>query len=233
MNKEYYKANQVVFGLRDEYVRIKKRLEILKKYTKLNSKYKDLNFTIVGDRIIYDFAYKHKNLFSLTHPNIIAEPLEKKEDGYYTGYTLQIINQDSFKIIADEMLQDKFSKSLPSKSCFNNGQDEINIDISYGTIWVYWKNILKEMTYYSDQDQIYFYKKRGLLTEQEMHDILETPIPSELLSDYYRNIIDNSTSSRKNVELVLNRKRRKAYNLEVINTEDRIILKEKVNKKNL
>ena len=99
MNKEYYKANEVVFGLRDEYVRIKKRLEILKKYTKLNSKYKDLNFTIIGDRIIYDFAYKHKNLFSLTHPNIIAEPIEKKEDGYYTGYTLQIINQDSFKII--------------------------------------------------------------------------------------------------------------------------------------
>ena len=72
-----------------------------------------------------------------------------------------------------------------------------------------------------------------MLTEEEMHDILETPIPSELFSDYYRNIIDNSLSSRKNVELVLNRRRRKAYNLEVINTEDRIILKEKVNKKNL
>lgn len=71
-----------------------------------------------------------------------------------------------------------------------------------------------------------------MLTEEEMHDILETPIPSELFSDYYRNIIDNSLSSRKNVELVLNRRRRKAYNLEVINTEDRIILKEKVNKKN-
>lgn len=233
MKKEYYKANEVVFGLRDEYIRIKKRLEILKKYTKLNSKYKDLNFTIVGNRIIYDFSCKKKNLFRLTQPNIIAEAIEKKEDGYYIGDTLQIINQDSFKIIADEMLQDEFSRSLPSISCFSHQQDEINLNISYGTIWLYWKNIIKEMTYYIDQDRIDFYKKRGIFTEEDMHDILETPIPSELFSDYYRNIIGNSLSSRKNVELVLNRRRRKAYNLEVINTEDRIILKEKVNKKNL
>ena len=61
MYSSFYEISNVVLGLRNKYQRMESKLQELRKYAKLDSKYDNLHFSLNERKINYDYTSKNKS----------------------------------------------------------------------------------------------------------------------------------------------------------------------------
>ena len=65
MEKETYKIREVVFGLRNEYQRVGKKLQELNKYSRLEDENKDLRFNVVNGDLGYLYSANYEDYYCI------------------------------------------------------------------------------------------------------------------------------------------------------------------------
>lgn len=83
-NREFYKSSDVIFGLRVEYQKIQRKLEELKKYSRLDSEFENLTFSVNSQRrdLVYDYTLKHNRLDRIFSSSLFGSGVKKKKGVY-------------------------------------------------------------------------------------------------------------------------------------------------------
>ena len=238
MSKDYYKISEVVFGLRNEYLRIGKKLQELNQYAELNTQRfkflnEDLRFQINNGDLGYYFSSSRDDCYLV---NLYSD-LRKENNSYLSDDTLEIIDIDNFNALATDILNDDFSKNIDLSVEFNNCDDnnqvvKINVNSGYIRIWLDNMSKLKKsmnMIYCAPGtrfccpkgDIIWIYKKRSIVTLEEMYDLFDISVPKDELPSYYKEVIDNYY----NIELSMGKRFISSASFEITEDEDKHILK--------
>ena len=108
MEKETYKIREVVFGLRNEYQRVGKKLQELNKYSRLEDENKDLRFNVVNGDLGYLYSSNYEDYYCINLYSLL-----NKEKGFYqSDLNLKITDRYSFTELADNILEDDFVKNM-------------------------------------------------------------------------------------------------------------------------
>ena len=233
-NRETNKASDVIFGLRVKYQKVQRELEELKKYSRIDSRFENLNFSVNSQKkdIIYDYTLKHKGLDEIFSSTLFGSPVKKEEGIYCSDEVLTIVDWKEFNKKAKDILEDDLGLELSTtfRNKFNKSQ-EIEMSICTGSIHLCLKNIDKfkspiTIHYYSDQDIISIRKERGILTINDVYDSLIVPIPRDELSSYHVDLIDSS-DNRKPIELEMKKGLTRSCDFDIINEKDKFVLQKK------
>ena len=79
MDSSFYEISNVVLGLRNEYQRMESKLQELRKYAKLDSKYDNLHFSLNERKINYDYTSKNKSPKRMVSSYLFGSYVEKKK----------------------------------------------------------------------------------------------------------------------------------------------------------
>lgn len=241
MSKDYYKISEVVFGLRNEYLRIGKKLQELNQYAELNTQRfkflnEDLRFQINNGDLGYYFSSSRDDCYLV---NLYSD-LRKENNSYLSDDTLEIIDIDNFNALATDILNDDFSKNIDLSVEFNNCDDnnqvvKINVNSGYIRIWLDNMSKLKKsmnMIYCAPGtrfccpkgDIIWINKKRRLVMRNNIDEFLAISVPKDMLSNYHRNVIDRSDNN-KYLELLMRKGFMASGNFEIIDDSNKVVLK--------
>lgn len=107
-NREYYKSSDVIFGLRVEYQKIQRKLEELKKYSRLDSEFENLTFSVNSQRrdLVYDYTLKHNRLDRIFSSSLFGSGVKKKKGVYCSDEVLTILDSQKFGKKAKDILAD-------------------------------------------------------------------------------------------------------------------------------
>ena len=228
MSKDYYKISEVVFGLRDEYQRVGNKLQELNKYSRLEDENKDLRFNVINGDLGYLYSANYEDYYCINLYSLL-----NKEKGFYqSDLNLKITDRYSFTELADNILEDDFVKNLNFFTSFEENNKIVKIKVDGGFIHVCLDNISKmksslNMLYCSkglkfpNDDIIWIYKKRSIVTLEEMYDLFDISVPKDELPSYYKEVIDNYY----NIELSMGKRFISSASFEITEDEDKHILK--------
>ena len=237
MNSSFYEISNVVLGLRSEYQRMESKLQELRKYARLDSRYDNLHFSLNNRNINYDYTWKYKSFNRIVSSTLFGSCVEKKNGVFISDKVLEIINTDKFNKVARDILDDEFCSNIELSTirtdlAFKN--QVVKINIHSGSINICLENILKMkkpivLNYYAETDEIYFKKENGILTERDVNRMLGATVTKCVFSSYHRNLIDDSNCD-KNVDIVMNRSLTTSCNFDIIEESDKYVLQKKKRK---
>ena len=237
MNSIFYEISNVVLWLRSEYQRMESKLQELRKYARLDSRYDNLHFSLNNRNINYDYTWKYKSFNRIVSSTLFGSCVEKKNGVFISDKVLEIINTDKFNKVARDILDDEFCSNIELSTirtdlAFKN--QVVKINIHSGSINICLENILKMkkpivLNYYAETDEIYFKKENGILTERDVNRMLGATVTKSVFSSYHRNLIDDSNCD-KNVDVVMNRSLTTSCNFDIIEESDKYVLQKKKRK---
>ena len=237
MNSSFYEISNVVLGLRSEYQRMESKLQELRKYARLDSRYDNLHFSLNNRNINYDYTWKYKSFNRIVSSTLFGSCVEKKNGVFISDKVLEIINTDKFNKVARDILDDEFCSNIGFSTmrtdlAFKN--QVVKMNIHSGSIHICLENILKMkkpivLNYYAETDEIYFKKENGILTERDVNRMLGATVTKSVFSSYHRNLIDDSNCD-KNVDVVMNRSLTTSCNFDIIEESDKYVLQKKKRK---
>lgn len=204
MEKETYKIREVVFGLRDEYRRIEKRLQKLQEYSKLAKNYDNLSFEVFLSELGYRYIYKGLFPLRLYRNEILHATVKITNNSYCSEYPLELTDEEKFNGLAKELLEDSFFRNI----YFSNDAtvSKVPISISSGCINIYPYNFSKilSISYCSNDDTISFNRKieGPRFTKEDIETVLDCPISCDI-PEYHKSIINRSGNGQKDINLVL------------------------------
>ena len=237
MNSSFYEISNVVLGLRSEYQRMESKLQELRKYARLDSRYDNLHFSLNNRNINYDYTWKYKSFNRIVSSTLFGSCVEKKNGVFISDKVLEIINTDKFNKVARDILDDEFCSNIGFSTmrtdlAFKN--QVVKINIHSGSINICLENILKMkkpivLNYYAETDEIILKKEKGILTEHDVNRLLGVLVTKSAFPSYHRNLIDDSNCD-KNVDVVMNRSLTTSCNFDIIEESDKYVLQKKKRK---
>ena len=218
---ENYKIREVVFGLRDEYRRIEKKLQKLQEYSELDKGFDALSFDIWGSTIGYNYIYKGMFPLSLLRNELNGSFVDRKNGVFCSNGLLEITDEEKFNSLAKEILEDRFFYNIDYTD--DKDSDKACIFIDCSSIVIYPNNFSKiySLHYESIDDSISFYGRS--FTKEDIEMVLDCPMPCDI-PVYHKDIIDKNNNRSKEIELVLNRKIRREGYFKVKDEDNRIVL---------
>lgn len=221
MEKETYKIREVVFGLRDEYRRIEKKLQKLQEYSELDKGFDALSFDIWGSTIGYNYIYKGMFPLSLLRNELNGSFVDRKNGVFCSNGFLEITDEEKFNSLAKEILEDRFLYNIDYTD--DRDSDKAHAIIDCGWICIHPKKFSKiySVSYKSLDDSISFYGRS--FTKEDIEMALDCPMPCDI-PEYHKDIIDKSTNRNKDIDLVLNRKIRREGYFKIIDEDNSIVL---------
>ena len=233
MNSSFYEMSSVVLGLRSEYQRMESKLQELRKYARLDSRYDNLHFSLNKRNINYDFISKNKSPNRIVSSTLFGSNVEKENGVFISDKVLEIINSDKFNKVASDILDDEFCSNIELSTmrtdlAFRN--QVVKINIHSGSIHICLENILKMkkpvvLSYYADKDEINLKKEKGILREYDVNRLLGVLVTKGAFPSYHRNLIDSSCD--KNVDVVMNQSLSTSCNFDIIEESDKFVLQKK------
>ena len=233
MNSSFYEMSSVVLGLRSEYQRMESKLQELRKYARLDSRYDNLHFSLNKRNINYDFISKNKSPNRIVSSTLFGSNVEKENGVFISDKVLEIINSDKFNKVASDILDDEFCSNIELSTmrtdlAFRN--QVVKINIHSGSIHICLENILKMkkpvvLSYYADKDEINLKKEKGILREYDVNRLLGVLVTKSAFPSYHRNLIDSSCD--KNVDVVMNQSLSTSCNFDIIEESDKYVLQKK------
>lgn len=216
-----YKIREVVFGLRDEYRRIEKKLQKLQEYSELDKGFDALSFDVFGYTLGYNYIYKGMFPLSLLRNELIGTFVNRKNGDYCSDGLLKITDEEKFNSLAKETLEDSFLYNIDYTD--DKDSDKACIFIDCGSIVIYPNNFSKiySLHYESIDDSISFYGRS--FTKEDIEMVLDCPMPCDI-PEYHKEIINKNTNRSKEIDLVLNRKIRKEGYFKIVDGDNRIVL---------
>ena len=237
MNSSFYEISNVVLGLRSEYQRMESKLQELRKYARLDSRYDNLHFSLNNRNINYDYTWKYKSFNRIVSSTLFGSCVEKKNVVFISDKVLEIINTDKFNKVARDILDDEFCSNIGFSTmrtdlAFKN--QVVKMNIHSGSIHICLENILKMkkpvvLSYYAETDEIILKKEKGILTEHDVNRLLGVLVTKSAFPSYHRNLIDDSNCD-KNVDVVMNRSLTTSCNFDIIEESDKYVLQKKKRK---
>lgn len=237
MNSSFYEISNVVLGLRSEYQRMESKLQELRKYARLDSRYDNLHFSLNNRNINYDYTWKYKSFNKIVSSTLFGSCVEKKNGVFISDKVLEIINTDKFNKVARDILDDEFCSNIGFSTmrtdlAFKN--QVVKMNIHSGSIHICLENILKMkkpvvLSYYAETDEIILKKEKGILTEHDVNRLLGVLVTKSAFPSYHRNLIDDSNCD-KNVDVVMNRSLTTSCNFDIIEESDKYVLQKKKRK---
>lgn len=224
MNKDYYTLKEIVFGLRNEQLRIIEKLIELEKYVNIsdNSKCKSFKLTINNTKELgYKFLYQTNNLLEKIFLFISGEYREavkgvalpgivrKDENGKYIfgdKITINNENQESFDMKVDELLKDEFIQNIfhnfrVNEMSLNETSHVPILSLKYDST-IYF-NANPPLSNKAKYERIKYSARENLMyILNDNHNILEllsSKIPRNLIPEYYQNIIDTNDNAKKDI----------------------------------
>lgn len=237
MNSSFYEISNVVLWLRSEYQRMESKLQELRKYARLDSRYDNLHFSLNNRNINYDYTWKYKSFNRIVSSTLFGSCVEKKNGVFISDKVLEIINTDKFNKVARDILDDEFCSNIGFSTmrtdlAFKN--QVVKMNIHSGSIHICLENILKMkkpvvLSYYAETDEIILKKEKGILTEHDVNRLLGVLVTKSAFPSYHRNLIDDSNCD-KNVDVVMNRSLTTSCNFDIIEESDKYVLQKKKRK---
>ena len=238
MYSSFYEISNVVLGLRNKYQRMESKLQELRKYAKLDSKYDNLHFSLNERKINYDYTSKNKSSKRMVSSYLFGSYVEKKNGVFISDKILEIIDSDKFNKVAKEILDDEFCNNIKLSTirtdlAFKN--QVVKMNIHSGSIHICLENILKMkkpvvLSYYAHTDEIILKKEKGILTEYDVNRLLGVLVTKSAFPSYHRKLIDDNGCD-KNVDVVMNRSLSTSCNFDIVEESDKYVLQKK--KRNL
>ena len=218
---ENYKIREVVFGLRDEYRRIEKKLQKLQEYSELDKGFDALSFDIWGSTIDYNYIYKGMFPLSLLRNELNGSFVDRKNGVFCSNGFLEITDEEKFNSLAKEILEDRFFYNIDYTD--DKDIDSSNAIIDCGRICVYPKNFSKvySVSYKSIDDSLSFYGRS--FTKEDIEMVLDSPMPCDI-PEYHKDIIDKNPNRCKDIDFVLNRKIRREGYFKIMDEDNSIVL---------
>ncbi len=218
---ENYKIREVVFGLRDEYRRIEKKLQKLQEYSELDKGFDALSFDIWGSTIDYNYIYKGMFPLSLLRNELNGSFVDRKNGVFCSNGLLEITDEEKFNSLAKEILEDRFFYNIDYTD--DKDIDSSNAIIDCGRICVYPKNFSKvySVSYKSIDDSLSFYGRS--FTKEDIEMVLDSPMPCDI-PEYHKDIIDKNPNRCKDIDFVLNRKIRREGYFKIMDEDNSIVL---------
>ena len=217
---ENYKIREVIFGLRDEYRRIEKKLQKLQEYSELSEGFDNLSFR-VSSVLCYNYIYKGMFPLSLLRNELNGTLVNRKNGDYCSGGVLEITDGEKFNSLAKETLEDRFFYNIDYTD--DKDIDSSNAIIDCGRICVYPKNFSKiySVSYKSIDDSLSFYGRS--FTKEDIEMVLDSPMPCDI-PEYHKDIIDKNPNRCKDIDFVLNRKIRREGYFKIMDEDNSIVL---------
>lgn len=221
MSKEFYRVNDIVFGLRDEYQRIEKKLRKLEECSRLAKGFDNLSFEVFYWALFYNYLYKGMFPFSLLRRELLSSSVECKNGRYCSSYPLEITNEELFNTLAKEILEDSFLKNIVYTDSRDCDKRILFIDCSSIVIYPFDFSKIYRVSYKSIDDSISFCGSN--FTKEDIEMCLQRPVLVDIPS-YHRDIIDKNVNRCNEIDLVLNTKIKKEGTFKIIDESDRFVL---------
>ena len=243
---EKYTFKQILFGLKEEYLLIQEQLSTLKKYIDLEeNNLRDIEFSLSSN---YD-DNKIKLLCTLYDKiSFLEARLEeiKIKLGIFPNYRISYINEieDRYSIekypeIINDKKNQEFSQSVFyilntdfAKNAkfiyYGTGYSGIPfLSISPSSIYINESNYISVDFIPTKGNYINLYSYKGRLTEEKIKEVFNISFSKQRFPKYYQNLINNSTSFDKSLEIIGDLGYSKKGKFELIEDSKKLILKKK------
>lgn len=202
-----YKIREVVFGLRDEYRRIEKKLQKLQEYSKLAKNYDNLSFEVFLSELGYRYIYKGLFPLRLYRNEILDATVKITNNSYCSEYPLELTDEKKFNSLAKELLKDSFFKDIYFSTDANDSRVPVYISSGYLEIYPYAFSKISSILYCSNDDTISFNRKLNepRFTKEDIEMLLEYSIFCDI-PEYHKSVINSSVNGQKDINLVLDGK---------------------------
>lgn len=242
-----YTFKHVIFGLREEYLKIEKELNELKKYVDASNEVSDYHFSISGGMynnpcVMQLVLTKRKNLLEkiLGKMKLLMEVYksyevtdEVKNAYYYKNKQFcSINNQDELSKRIKEIVETDFFGNIVANRhvfipCLENKDNSLlitagRIDVFHG------RNLFDpHFSYWSKNDEFAVMHLKKIITPDDINKLLNLSLNGSYLNDYHRNILDNYDDKEIEIDdFAL----KGCFKLDIIEEPKKLILKPK-NKK--
>ena len=247
-NKKFYSAKDIIIGSRQEYLENEKYLKPLRdlcdSYDKnINDFYfyinktKDKKTEILCNSIenLKTFRgiilYLMKNYYNEVDIKCI------NKNGRYTidsNYSVFIKDgcMEQFSTIASKILDSDFANNIENINAYKKNEYSIYITPSKINIATYDDGYIVYFNYNPRKDCININSNKKIFFDESTIDyFLDLQIPSSVLSDYQKRIINNNLNSLESVKIVSDNEITNNLNLNILETEGNITLNKSKTKK--
>jgi len=258
--KKSYKAAEIIFGTRDEYLKLSDKFHALRDLTCISQdkQIKDINYYIRKDinetkpNLYCAFLQNEKTLRGLKqhiekdilHTYIygrnISEVLKNNNNKYFiphSAYYAFIKDEDQKefgKIVKDILNSDFCNKSNFSyingeeaRTSLSKSSNGIHINNSLELIYDK-PNFICQLDYLSDEDVIRILGHDDMpITKDMIERMLNVSVKSEYLTEYERDLIDNSISASKPIYIDDSIDEKKEITLSIEEDEEKIKIMKK------
>ena len=206
-----YTFKHVIFGLREEYLKIEKELNELKKYVDVSNEVSDYHFTIVSlmyndPSVVQLVLNKKQNLIEKILVNMglstgiykAYELTDEVKDTYYykNKQFCSINNPDELSKRIKEIVETEFSENIlankhSSIPCLENKNNSFLITASSMDIFPGNDSSDPWFSYWPRNDEFEVTHSKKIITPDNINKLLNLSLNSSYLNDYHRNILDN------------------------------------------
>lgn len=225
MNKDYYTLKEIVFGLRNEQLRVIEKLRELEKYVNIsdNSKCKSVQLSITSIKeLSYSCLVKYDNLLKRILDFVSGDFVEAIMGGYYVGFgqvkndsngkyifhggvTVKDEDQEVFGIKVKELLSDEFVQNMDYRIKFHENEcSASSLSLAYGSILyrgsVDLHNYESESMFYTGEyDEISVDNELNKNHKEFINEMLNLNIPRKLIPEYLQSVIDGNDNTKKDI----------------------------------
>ena len=258
--KKTYKGSEIIFGTRDEYLKLYDKLDALRKLTCISQdkQIKDVHYRVSKDKtelkpeLYCTFEQNEKTLRGLRHhleKNVfhtyvygcnISKVLKNNNNKffiphhYYYSYIKDENQKEYGKIVKDILNSDFCNKSnfsyMSGEEAHSSITKESNGICIYNSMeLVYGKtNFLCDLYYYAEDDCFIIFGHDDMpITKEMIERMLNVKVKAEDLTEFERNLIDNSLSSSKPIYIDDSIGEKKKITLSIEEDEEKIRIMKK------
>ena len=240
-----YKYKDILFALREEYIRNEEILKRLENFTNLNDKKDKVSFHLEKEEgseypeVYYEFV-KRQGLIRKAYNKLVGinTSLETGKLGisinsdYLVDTNSFGMNNKFADFIGEEigLLFDRDFTTKAFNTIISNDEDKINLDrklsIYPDRMVVHRRNNSDYITsiYDSVNDSVRFSNNKRKCDYDNMYDLLEMEFPKEEFSPYLKEVIEGSTTYGMNAYVYDNDDHKKDKDFEPIVEEKRLVL---------
>lgn len=242
MKKNNYTLKEILFGLRTEYLKLTEQLNTLKQYiSKDENNIENIDIFLTKPNEIENIAIMcilqtrknsvEKIIIELESSLHNKKTSIKKIEGIHTfkeyPQLITASKRQEFNECIYNICNEDFVKN--SEDIYSGIEYNSKLFLSINTNHIYASENPKISIDYTPHigDFIHAYGFKKVITKEDIERSFNMIYPKDRFSEYYQNLIENSTSSSKTLDIIGNFSNSQSADLEIIEESKKLILRKK------